>query len=59
MKKANAAMPTTPAASPSSPSMKLTAFVDAMTTSTVKSTSTGVGRIVVPKIGSESSCTPV
>src|SRR6478672_4032824 len=43
MKKANAAMPTTPAARPSRPSMKFTAFVEATTTNTVKSTRTGVG----------------
>ena len=59
MKKANAAMPTTPAASPSRPSMKLTAFVEAMTTSTVKSTSDRRRQDRRAEDGSESSCTPV
>ncbi len=38
--------------------MKLTALVVTMTTTTVNSTSTGVGSTVTPKIGSDSSCTP-
>ena len=58
-KKLTAAMATTPAASPSRPSMKFTAFVVTMTTNTVTRTSTGVGRIVVPNTGIESIWVPV
>ena len=58
MKKATAAMPTMPAASPSRPSTKLTALIVTTTTSTVRPTSTGVGSTVTPNSGSESSWIP-
>lgn len=53
-------MATIPAASPSSPSMKLTALVVASTTKTVTATSTGPGStVLVPKKGTDSRTTPL
>ena len=53
-------MPTTPAASPSSPSMKLTALITMTMNETVSTTDQSWPRIKVPwpGIGSHSSCTP-
>src|ERR687885_260841 len=51
-------MPTTPAASPSSPSTKFTALIVTSTAKTVRSTSTPGEKIVTPTTGSETICTP-
>jgi len=53
------AMATTPAASPSRPSMKFTALVEMMTMKIVSVTSSDAGRTVTPNSGSDSSCTPL
>ena len=52
-------MPTTPAARPSSPSMKLTAFITSTTTKTVIARETPKLPTVKPPIGSETICTPL
>src|SRR6476661_1897532 len=59
MKNEDAAMTTTPAARPSSPSMKLTAFVNSTTANTVRPTMIGCGSTVTPPIGSWKSVTPL
>src|SRR5688572_9148849 len=50
-------MPTTPAASPSRPSMKFTALVQTTTVMIVSATRIGAGSTVTPKRGSEKNCT--